>query len=94
MHLHILTNGVLGEPITIPASLVVVYSDDGTPIMVAGEYGPDGAVRASHALDKDFNSTLHALGINRTVLCDKVALPPPPPGARLIRQPLWTPPGT
>ena len=75
------------QPLIIEASLVIVHCDDGTPFMVSGEYGPDGSLRASHALDEDFNRTLHKLGINRTVLCDRIELPPPPPGARLIRDP-------
>ena len=88
MRLKILPKGIGGaEPLVLEATLVLVELDDGTPIMVSGEYGPEGAVRSAHAGDKDFNQTLHALGINRTVICDTIALPPPPPGARIIAGP-------
>ena len=53
----------------------------------AGNFGPEGVVRASHALEPDFNATLRAFGINRTVICDELVLPKPPPGAQLIRAP-------
>ncbi len=92
-----------GKPIVLDATLVVVRMDDATPVLVvgerasalnagqpvavAGDFGPDGVVRASHALDDDFNATLQALGINRMVVCDRLVMPPPPPGAQLIRGP-------
>lgn len=92
-----------GKPLVLNATLIVVRMDDATPVLVvgeralalnpgqpvavAGDFGPEGTVRASHALDDDFNATLQALGINRLVICDKLVLPPPPPGARLVRGP-------
>ncbi len=86
MRLKILPGGVMGsDPVIMDATLVLVEMEDGTPVMVCGEYGPDGAVRASHAGDDDFNKTLNSLGINRTVICDTIVLPPPPPGARLLK---------
>lgn len=103
MRVELLLKGVGGEPLVVDATMVVVRLDDTTPILavgeralrlkpgepaaVAGAVGGDGIVRASHALDEDFNATLRALGINRTVICDKLVLPPPPPGARLVRGP-------
>lgn len=93
MRLEILPDGVGGQPLILNATLVVVYHDDGSPIMVSGAYGPEGAIRSSHALDADFNATLYALGVRRTSICDELKLPAPPPGARLISKPLWTPPG-
>ena len=87
MKLEILTKGVGGTPLFIDASLVICRLADGTPVMLAGEYGPDGEVRASHALDDDFNQTLGALGVSQLVMCDRLVLPSPPPGAKLLHAP-------
>ena len=88
MLVEILPRGIGGgEPLVLEATLVIVRWPDGTPMCVAGAYGPDGVVRASHCKDKDFNETLRKLGIDRTVICDELVLPPPPTGARLIRGP-------
>lgn len=103
MKIEILPDGVGSEPIVIEGTLAIIRLDDTTPILVvgkkvkymrpdeiavaAGDYGPDGTVRASHALDPDFNQTLRALGIDRMVVCDKLILPQPPPGARLLHGP-------
>jgi hypothetical protein len=103
MKVEILLKGVLGEPLIVDATLVIVRLNDTTPVLtvgrealalsqgdvaaVAGDFGPDGVVRASHALDPDFNPTLRAFGIERTVICDRLVLPQPPPGAQIIRGP-------
>jgi len=88
MILKILPKGIMGaQPIVMEASLVLVELDDGTPVMISGEYGPEGAVKSSHAGETDFNKTLRDLGIDRVVICDSVVLPPPPPGARIIAGP-------
>lgn len=73
--------------IVMEASLVIVEIAEGVPVMVTGEYGPNGVVRSSHANDKDFNDTLNKLGINKTIICDTLQLPAPPVGAKLIRNP-------
>ncbi len=87
MRVTILPNGIGSKPVVLEATLVVCEHDNGTPFMVAGNYGPEGAERASHALDDDFNDTLRKMGVNKTVITDKLQLPPPPPGARIIRGP-------
>ncbi len=88
MILKILPKGVLGaRPIVLEATLVMVELNDGTPIMVSGEYGPENTVRSSHAGDNDFNKTLEALGVHKTVICDTLQLPAPPSGARIISGP-------
>jgi hypothetical protein len=79
--------GVLGQAIVLDASLVVVEMDDGTPVMVSGEFGPEGAVRSSHAGDTDFIDTLRQLGIDKMVIVDTLKMPPPPPGARILTGP-------
>ena len=86
MILEILPDGVGSSPIVIDATLVVVRHEDGTPIMVAGGYGPQGAVRASHAGDADFNASLQKLGFQQGVVCDVLKLPQAPTGgAQLIK---------
>lgn len=87
MRLEILIRGITGEPLVVDAALFIARHDDGTPVCVGGEYGPGDTIRCSHALDKDFNQTLRKLGIDRTVICEELVLPPPPPGAKLIRGP-------
>lgn len=77
-----------GQPIRLVASQVVVRNDDGTPLCVAGEYGPAGAVRASHAGDADFNRTLRAFGYaGREVRVEPINVPGPPRGATLLAGP-------
>ena len=86
MILEILPNGVGSEPIVIDATLVVARHNDGTPVMVAGSYGPQNTIRASHANDADFNSTLQKLGFRQGTICDVLELPQAPTGgARLIK---------
>jgi hypothetical protein len=87
MILKILPNGPGSQPLIIDASLVLACLDNGTPVMAAGDYGPGGTLKASHAGDKDFNKTLRDLGLDKTVICDTLVLPPPPPGARVIAGP-------
>lgn len=77
----------VGKPIILTACQVVVRQDNGTPIMVAAHFGPAKAYACERAGDADFNRMLRSLGINETVLCDRIELPKPPPEARLIADP-------
>lgn len=74
-------------PIRLTVSQIVVRQDNGTPIYVAAHYGPDGAYAASSVGDADFNRMLRVLGVNMTVLVEKLMLPQAPAGARLIAGP-------
>ena len=77
-----------GRPLRLDASQIVVMNDEGTPIAVLGAYGPDGAVKISHAGDADFNQTLRAFGHGQhTVIVERVGALPPPPGAQLLHTP-------
>ena len=87
MKLLILPKGMSGPPIEMEAALVLVKDDDGTPLMASGEYGPQGAIRSSHALDSDFTKTLRELGLTQLTVCDKLVLPGPPPGAKILTGP-------
>jgi hypothetical protein len=74
-----------GQPIVIEASQLAVFGPiNGTPLMVAGEFGPEGCVKVSHAGDQDFNSTLRAFGYNQTVVVETMKLDPPPGGGQRI----------
>jgi hypothetical protein len=74
-----------GRPLELDASQVVVTNDEGTPVVVALEYGPRGSIKASHAADADFNQTLRAVGFGRhQVVTETIGTPPPPPGASRI----------
>ena len=58
----------LGRPIVIPATRVVVRSEDGTPLAAVVEWvgGPTGThVTAVHAKDPQFNQVLANLGLDR-----------------------------
>ena len=70
----------VGTPsLRLNAAQVVVLNDQGTPIMVAGSYGPVGAVCISKAGDDDFNRTLRTFGYRgRQTNVDKVSLPKGP----------------
>jgi hypothetical protein len=85
--LLILPKGIMSQPIELDATLVLVSADDGTPLMVSGEYGPQGTVKSSHALDSDFHKSLKDLGINTLTVADRLVLPQPPPGAKIIAGP-------
>lgn len=89
MILEIIPEGGIyaGRPIVLRACQVLVRQDNGTPICVAAHFGPDGAYAVEKAGDKDFNRTMRALGIRETVLVDRIEVPPPPPGARLVADP-------
>lgn len=75
-------------PVRMNASQIVVYNDEGTPIMVAGEFGPNGAHKVAHAGDSDFQQTLKAFGVGRhEVVVEEIDLGPVPAGVKLIGQP-------
>jgi hypothetical protein len=78
-------------PLRIPCSQVRILNDVGTPIGVAGEYGPNLAVRIAHAGEPDFNRTLAALGYcGSPVSVDRLNAPTGdvPAGASLISAPV------
>ncbi len=74
-------------PVVIEAAMVLVEDHLGTPISVAHEQGraPSSAYVVAHAHDKNFNAILRQLGLDKTVVCDDLVLPPPPSGATLWR---------
>ena len=79
-----------GAPIAVEAAQFAVFNEAGTLIAVAGEYGPKGTIRISHAGEdpNEFESTKRAFGYGQhEVVVDHLSSPPPPSGARLIGGP-------
>ncbi len=92
----ILSDGVgRSKPLVLHCNQVVIRQDNGTPIGVFAHFGPDGSYAASIAAScascgqgvEDFNRMLRNLGVHGTVIVDKLVLPKPPPGARLVASP-------
>ena len=74
------------EPIEADVSQFVVTNDDGTPILVAGEFGAKGMVKIANAADADFNTTLTGFGY-KPVNVIHSGIQPPPSNARLVGGP-------
>lgn len=90
MIVEIIPAGGIGRsrPLILAACQVLIRQNNGTPIAVAAEYGADGSQALAKVGDEDFNLVLRNLGVFETVICDRIELPPPPPGARLVADPL------
>lgn len=91
MIVRIIPSGGLGHvtPIDLAASQVLVMMDDGTPVMVAAAYGPDGAIcvgSASHDGD-ELNTILRSLGVNMTTVVKRIPRQRVPAGAVLLSSP-------
>lgn len=61
-------------PLRVPASQVVVRMPNGTPVSVAALFGSNSSVLVSHCEDPDFQSNLQKIGINETVIVEKVKI--------------------
>jgi len=64
-------DGVGKPPLKVEASQLVVRMPNGTPVSVAAEFG-GGAVIVSHCKDEEFHNNLVKLGINDTVVLEKM----------------------
>jgi hypothetical protein len=72
----------------VEAGQLVVYDDNGTPIMVAGAYGPPDCYKVAHAGDEDFQRVLDYFGVGQhKVVVENLQLDGPPSGARLLAGP-------
>ena len=76
-----------GPPLVLDVAQFVVTNDQGTPISVGAEYGPENAQAVSCVGCEDFQRMLRVLGVNTTVVVDRLVMPKPQPGARLIAGP-------
>lgn len=74
-------------PIRLHVAEFIVRQENGTPIAVGADYGPDGSQAISMVGNKDFNKMLRLLGITETVVVSTLKMPQPPPGARLVAGP-------
>ncbi len=80
--------GIAGSrPIRIPAGQVVIRQDNGTPVCVAMEIGEHRSQTIAKVGDPDFPKALRDAGIFEDVVCDRLELPGPPPGAKLVAGP-------
>jgi len=64
-------DGIGRPPLKIEASQLVVRMPNGTPVSLAAEFG-GGAVIVSHCKDENFQENLEKLGINDTVVVEKM----------------------
>jgi hypothetical protein len=74
-----------GTPLRIDAAQLIIRNDVGTPVCVAGEYGPAGNIKVAHAGDRDFDQSLRAFGYRGDrVKVETINPSKPPDGARLL----------
>jgi hypothetical protein len=59
-------------PQVIEASQVVIRMPNGTPVCVAALYGSDQTILVSHCKDNSFVNDLNKLGINETVIVERL----------------------
>ena len=69
MRIEIIPNGIGSEPIILDATQVVVRGDNGDPVQIAAEHGPEGVLLQSNVYDADFNESLRTIGLDITVIC-------------------------
>lgn len=79
------------QPLVVDAAHVVIYQDNGTPIAAAGELGVSGGQPTqllSMAGNADFDRVLQQLGVNTTVVVNRLKLPKADvAGAKLLVDP-------
>ena len=69
MRIEIIPNGIGSEPIVLDATQVVVRGDNGDPVQIAAEHGPEGVLLLSNVYDENFNESLRKIGLDITVIC-------------------------
>lgn len=72
MRLEIIPDGIGSEPIILNASQVVVKGDNGDPVQIAAERGPQGVLVLANVDDDDFNEVLKSIGLDITVICKQL----------------------
>lgn len=86
MRIELITR-VGDPPIVLDVAQFVVRNGRGTPIAAGAEYGPDDSQAVSCVGHPDLARVLRLLGVQTTVVVDRVVLPQPAPGARLLAGP-------
>lgn len=75
-------------PLRLTARQIVIRLPNGTPVVIAAEYGPDGCYAVSTYNDDDFNRMLRNLNIDRQpVTVVQAAMAPPINGSVLVAGP-------
>ena len=75
-------------PVQLEASQVLVMNNEGTPVLIAGEFGPPGCQKVAKVGDSDFQRTLETFGYGRhDIVVEDVKLPAVPAGAKLLSKP-------
>lgn len=75
-------------PIQLEVTQVLVMNNEGTPVLVAGEFGPPGCQKVAKVGDHDFERTLATFGYGRhKIIVEDVKLPAVPAGAKLLSKP-------
>jgi hypothetical protein len=89
MYIEIIPDGGIGRgaPFVLHVNQVTVRQDNGTIVAVAAVYGAADTLLVTHAGDKDFNDNLRKLNIAGMTIVDRLELPSPPPGAKIIAGP-------
>lgn len=54
-----------GQPLRLNVAQFILRNEAGTPVLVAGRFGPQGAIKVSVVSDPDFNSVLRAFGYHQ-----------------------------
>jgi hypothetical protein len=87
MIVQLLNSVGVSKPLQVDATQILICNDQGTPIMVAGEYGP-GAVKLAHCNDADFLRVLESFGYGRhKIAVDQLKQTDVPSGAVLLKGP-------
>lgn len=76
-----------GAPLVLDVSQFVVCNDHGTPISVGAEYGPANSQAVSCVGCDDFQRVLRVLGVDTTVIVDRLVMPKPQTGVQLLAGP-------
>ena len=72
MRVEIIPDGIGSEPIVLDASQVVIRGSNGDPVQIAAENGPEGVLLLSNVDDSDFNTALRTIGLDITMICNKL----------------------
>lgn len=72
MRIEIIPDGIGTEPVILSASQVVVRGDNGDPVQIAAEHGPEGVLLLSNVYDENFADALRSIGLDITVVCKQL----------------------
>lgn len=89
MIVEVVLDGAFGRepPLVLRVTQVVAYQDNGTPVALLAEGGPERSQVVTMIGQEDFRRQLRAFGVASDVRCDRIVLPRPAPGARLVAGP-------